>query len=543
MRTTLFSAMLLGAIGCASTEPTDAPPTLEITSPDRGTVSEGEEVTVTGKVADDLPGVRVKINDTEVTPNADGTFSAKVAIRSGISILEAKALDSTGHETRDVRAVLGGKLVPSDGTRAVQVGAQLGSDALATIGGAIAANVEAMDLTAATASMNPVYNNTGCLGARLDITNVAVGSVDVALVPQAGSLDVGIEVADVEITLDAPFKVACIGGSTTITVTVAAARIEGDLALAVASGKLLTTLPTAAVTLEGFDVDVGRVPDAIVGLLEGRARAAAIDALEKVIKDKVPPMANAQLAGLLAKPYVGDVLGRPTTISAIPTAASVTPDGVFLAVDTKLVVAGGEDGMYVSSPSPIAGAMTAGPNLGVAIADDAVNQLFAGLWAASALDQRLELSGAGALGNLLDADTASVGIELKLPPMVSADGDELELVIGDVVITARDAAGTELQQLALSVRSSLFAGVDPHGAIKLTVGEADVHAQVLTQSDDRILDDKQLEDIVESAWKVVGSQADKALAHLPMPALYGVTATAPSVEGRGGYVVAGLTLE
>ena len=111
----------------------------------------------------------------------------------------------------------------------------------------------------------------------------------------------------------------------------------------------------------------------------------------------------------------------------------------------------------------------------------------------------------------------------------------------------RDAAVTELEEdgkaRAQCLSGDERAGVDPHGAVQITVGQADVKAQILMQSDDRILDDKQLEGIVKGAWNVVGSQADKALAGLPMPQLYGVTASDPIVEGHGGYVVAGLTLE
>lgn len=416
MRAITVATLLGGLFGCSAQDGADAPPRLEITSPARGTQTDGQAVEVTGVVTDDHGGVKVRINGTEITPAADGTFTATVPVTAGISILETHAIDSANHDVRDVRAVLAGTLAASDGTHAAPVGARVGAQALTKLGEAIGATAKAIDFTAAGQAMNPVYNNTGCLGAKLDITTITLSDVGVALAPKAGALTTNVTLDNVEVKLHANFKVACIGGSTNITIKSTHAHLDGDLGLAVTGGKIVTSLGSPAVTLGGFSIDIGGVPGAIESLLKGEARKAAESALTKVIRDRVPPMANSALAGLTGKPLATDLLGHATTFAVSPSTAELSPQGLFVAFDTKVKVAGGEGGMFLTVRTPMSASLMPGAGLGVAIADDAVNQLFAGLWAAGAIDQTISLDKLAVLGALLDDDARSLTLGLSLPP-------------------------------------------------------------------------------------------------------------------------------
>jgi len=121
-----------------------------------------------------------------------------------------------------------------------------------------------------------------------------------------------------------------------------------------------------------------------------------------------------------------------------------------------------------------------------------------------------------------------------------------ELVaVGDLMISVKDESGAEIQQLALSLRTTLSAAPAQGGGISLTVGTPELFAQVLAQSDvvDRPLTDEQVEGIVGGAWGLVGGQADAALANLPMPAIAGIQLGTPTIEGRAGYVFADVPLQ
>ena len=538
------SIAAIAAIGCSSATEDgtdDLPPTIEITSPQRGTMSDSGEVTVTGFARDDGGSVRVTLQGQSVPVGTDGAFTATLTVEPGITVLETAAVDSGGKTTRDVRAVMAGDVAPSDGSVAAPLGARLSPAALATVASSVANAAKAIDFTAAAKAMNPVYNNTGCLGARIDITSVTLSNITASMVPKAGALDTTVNVSNLVVKLNANYKVACIGGSTTITARATTARVRDDITAQISSNKIATALPSPTVTLEGFSVDVGGVPGAIESLLRDQARKAAESRLASIIQARVPALANAQLAGLIAKPVQATLLGHPTQISVVPSQVELASTGMFVAVDSSLVVTGGEGGSYVSTPMPITSDLVAkADTLGVAIADDVVNQLFAGLWAAGAFDISLAEDKVGVIATLIDDDVATLEISMALPPTMRTAGSGLELTIGDLMLTAKDAAGVPVQTFALSLTTTLVAGPSGDNRLVLTTTTPVVKAQVLSQDATRVenpLDAMELEGIITGVWGVVGGMADDALSKLPMPVIAGIQLGAPTVQGDAGYVV------
>jgi len=405
----------------------------------------------------------------------------------------------------------------------------------------VAGTANTLDLNAAAMAMNPVYDNGGCLGAKINITQVSLGNLGVGLVPGAGLLATDVTVPDVYVRMSANFKVACIGGSTTITVRASRAQIHGDLGLAVNGGRITTSLPAAAVNLEGFSIDIGGVPGAIESLLKGQARDAVEKLLVNQIKAQVPPMADNALAGLIARPVTTSLMGHDTTITVAPSSISITPAELFVGVSTSVRVTGGEGGSFMTTNAPLSAAtMGSTQGLGIAVDDDIANQLFAGLWAADALDQTISLDAIPALGALLDDDAASLGLELSLPPTVSTDSGELVLAIGDALLSVKDSSGAEIQSIALSLSTSLEASPTQAGKVMFTVGTPTLYAQVLSSSAavDDPLTDEQLEGIIGGAWGLIGVKLDDTLGNMPMPSIAGIQLGAPSVRATTGFVLA-----
>lgn len=539
-----LATALLGVVAACASDGTDpsiptAPPTLELTSPARATFANGDTIVVTGTVTG-AKGTRLTVDGVEVDVGASGAFSTTVSVAAGIAILETRAFDTAGQEVRDVRAILAGATAPTDGSVGAPIGARAGVAAINSIASALATAAEQIDFTAAAQALNPVYNNTGCLGARIDITSVSVANIDAALAPKTGQLTADVALDNVVVRLHANFKVACVGGSTDITVRSTKARVHGDLGVAVRSGKLDTSLAGVTVALDGFSVDVGGVPSQIENLLKDQARDAAVNALSSAIRDRVPPLADTALAKLVAKPIATSILGRATAFSIEPASVALTPSGLFVAVDTAVTVDGGEGGVYAASPAPIGPSLLNSRGIGLAISDDGANQLFAGLWAAGAFDLALPIEDVGPLAILLDDDARTIEVSLALPPTLSTDAG-VQLSVGELTVTTRDAAGAEVQRLALALRTSVSAQPSD-GKLALTLGEPEVRAQVLVQSAavERLLTGEQIEGIVTSVWGLVGTAVSDALGKLPMPSLAGFQLGAPTIEGRDGFVIADL---
>jgi hypothetical protein len=544
MMRVLATVLLVAA--CSASGSNDTPPTLEVTSPARGTLADADTVTVTGRAVDTEGPVKVTVAGIAVTPAADGTFTATVPVTPGVALIETHAIDSAGNDVRDVRAVLAGTLDPTDGTAKGQVGARAGITALRAVGDAIGTSAKAIDYTAAAQALNPVYDNGGCLGAKINITSITLTNVGVALVPKTDLLGTDVTIDNLVVKLAANYKVACIGGSTTITVRATKTKIHGDLGLRIATGAIATSLPTTTVSFEGFSVDIGGVPGAIEDLLRGQARSGVEKALTSAIKSKVPPIADKALAGLVAKPLTTALLDHDLAIAVTPTQVSITPTELFVAVDSTLKVTGGEGGTFLTTPTTLtASTMSASQGLGIALDDDIVNQLFAGLWAADAFDKSIAIDSVPALGALLDDDARTVDLKLSLPPTASTDTGELQLALGDLIVTVRDEAGAEVQSMALSITTTLAAEPSQSGRVILTVGAPTVYATMLAQSAavEEPLTDDQVEALVTAVWGVIGVKADDALSKLPMPTIGGVTLGAPTITTSTGFVLADMTVQ
>lgn len=524
---------------CAASD--DSPPTLELQTPERGTLVQGTAVIVTGVATDDAPErLTVTVNGVAAPVAPDGSFSATIEAPPGITIVETLVTDGGGNQVRDVRAVLGGTLAPADGAVADAVGVHIGPDGFTALGQVIGTTVEGMDLTAAVAARNPVFVDDGCLGAVVDVTRVAVTGVDVALVPGPAIVTTGVTITGLEVDLDVDYEVACVGGNADIQVTADAVRIGGNLGLDVLDGDLRSSLRDATVTIEGFDMEAGGLTGAVVDLLQGRIDDAIADALVDVLQNEVPALADDALADLTTKAYTVSALDRELAVRVAPTDVDLEATGAFVAVDASIRVAGGEGGAYLSTPSPVSAAIMDEPRgLGLAVADDLLNQLFGGLWGSGALDLSMPLEQGNPLGLLLDAQTRSIDVEMALPPTVSSgDGGDLHVAIGDLVLRCRDEAGEELSRIAISMKTTIGAeSID--GAMKLRLGPPQVWAQVIWQSDrlEHPMDGRQVEGLVTAVWDLIGPMADQALAGVPLPSVAGVTVRDPSFASASGFLV------
>ncbi|MCX5744655.1 MAG: hypothetical protein NT062_19375 [Proteobacteria bacterium] len=509
--------------------PVDLAPELAIVQPERGRFVDGEPLVVAGRARDDA-AVRVTVNGAAVTTAPDGSFTTTLRLPAGLATIETHAIDATGHDVRDVRSVLVGPFASSDGARA-PIAVRLGHGGLATLGQALGAAARSFDVTAAARAHNPVFENGGCLGARADVADVAIGKLEVALAARPGAIAMTIGVDDLVARFAVSYEVACLSGSTTVTVRTSA-LITSDLAATIRDRRVRTTLSNTRVTLDTLQLELGGVPGPIEDLLRRAITGGVEHALQTIVATRVPPIADAQLAALLA-PAAVSVLGHAVTVDVVPRRFDVTTTGVTVVAEAALVVASAQ-GRYVARPTSLpAASPPAAADAWIAV--DAIDQLLAGLWAAHAFDRTIALDELGMIGTLLKGRLHTVDVAFSLPPTLRADAG-LELAIGDLILTARDAAGAELQRFAISLRSALTIG--PTHA--LATNEPTVLVQQLG-GEAGPLDAAVVELIARGVWSRAAAAVDESLAQIAVPALGPVRVRA--VTGQDDFVVLDVAAE
>lgn len=512
--------------------PGDVEPTLEIETPTRGTFVDDGTVIVRGRVRDDGI-VKVRVNQTQVAVDPDGSFATTLSLPRGLAILETHAIDATGHDVRDVRAVLVGPFATAGGP-AAWIGARLGRRGVAAFGKALAVTAKAIDWKRAAQALNPIYDDPGCLGARVDIAEVTVGNIEIALAPKDNAIETIVRVDKVEVKLDVNYQVACFAGSSSMSVRTRA-RVQTEIAARVGAGQIRTAFRKPDVSLDDFQLEM-RVPGPIASVLRKVTRPAVEVALAQLIQTRLAPIVDSQLTMLLARPALPQVLGRDLDLVVAPTAIEITPRGILMTADSTLTVNGSRNARYVATRGT--GTLGDGEAVGFASAG-AANQLLSGLWAAHAFDRTLPRDKLGPLAMLLDERVATVELAIALPPTIHVD-PALELAIGDLLITARDAAGAEVQRFAVSLRTGL--AIKP-GA-KLGTTEPTVYAQLLAQNGSlaRPLDAAGIEGIVRGVWSLVAGNIDEALGEIWIPGLAeGVELK--SLSGRDGAIVLDLVVK
>ena len=537
-------SLLAVPLALAACHPGDeVDPTLVVTSPERGTMAGTEAVTVAGEVGDDAGAVRVTVNGLAAEVAADGSFALTFAVAPGIEVIETIAEDEAGNQARDVRAVLAGPLAPTADTVADAFATRIGPDAFTVMAGVAATTIEHLDLAALLGGDGPLLDVGGsCVGAEVTLLDVAMADVAMAMAPVDGAIDASVIVTDLEIKLRADYRVSC-NAPHVAPITIRASRVSLDaaLGLAIAEGDLASSIAGLDLGLEGLDLESEGLPGEIFDLLEGAVEELAPQIMEAMMVETMPEVIDGLLADMTAAGWKIPVLGRDVDIEVAPRAVELTAAGALIALDAGLHVEGDAGGRFLSTPEPAAVALAGDTRgLAVAISDDVVNQAFAGMWAAGALDLDLPIERGDPLGLLIGADTRRLVVRWSLPPTATvADGGALRLAVGDLMIRCEDEAGAEMTTIAVSFATTVGAEVGSGGVVSLALGEPEVLAHVVAQSDrlERPITGENIEVLVHALFDVLAPEANQALAALPIPSVAGVEMVEPAVVARDGFVV------
>jgi hypothetical protein len=514
-------------------------PTIHITTPARGSFAgDVQTVTVTGTATDDHAVVSVTVNDVPATLAADGTWTAVVPVVAGTNLLHAVAKDASNNAGKATRAVVAGPMVPIGTKVPNALTATLSAQTFAAIAKMAQNFMTTGDLESIVAPHNPVLDlNQGhtCLYAKASITSMSIGGANVSLVPQTGAIALDVELDNLSIGMHIEYAVACISGSTDITVSASHVSVSGDLTMGVTNGAFDIALANPNVTITGFDLQ-GGLPGAILDLLNLDSALGSI--LGWAIEKFVVPMLDNALAGLNSAKTI-DVLGTPVDVLVSPSNITVSSDGAIIELDTSLR-AHGDSGApgFVSVPNQVP-AMDLSHGFQLAVAANAANEFFTSLWAAKGLDKTIMLNAGsyGDVGKLFD----SVEIAAAVPPYVDASGHGLVLTIGDLMATFKsgEIIATEV---AINAQVDLVVTNDPMtGALKLDVGMPTTYVDVLDASDGvsgaNQLSSAQFDAIASFAMGRIIAVGSGSVGAIPLPTIAGVSVTNLTVGEQTGYVV------
>ena len=523
------------AAACADNGPPPPPPVLKVVSPVRGTIQSGlADVEVRGNVIasaeTELAVASVEVNGVPAQVAVDGSFTARVPVGAGATMLHTIAKDVDGNEAKDTRTIQAGNLLPVDSMIQDGITAALSDDALAAIGTMAGNLLTTADLGSMVTPMNPVVDSgdgPDCLFAQANVQDVNLADANITLVPYQGGLMFSAEVIDLDVPFDARWAVACLDGSTHGNIRASRVYISGNLDMSVVNDKMEVHLVNPNVQLSGFDIDASGLTGTVIDMLNLDSAMGWI--LPMAVEKFMGPMMNDAIGGLaMAGPLQLTVGGAQLEMEVHPAAIEFTPAGGKLRLDTRFHVIGSEavpGFIYTENGQP-----TMEPDNGfqIAMADDAANQLMTGFWAVGAMNMTIPHK-AGQFDTLIT--------EARLPPMISATGADgtMKLIVGDMMVTLV-AEGVEEAKLAYNVEVAM--AIDSTGQyMKIALQPPTIYITTTDEIPNTTnFSDEDLANVHEFIIEQMMGQITPLLGAIPLPSFGGVQLSDLDINGRNGYV-------
>lgn len=540
-----LAGLALVAAACTDDRPIpQLPPELKVTSPIRGTMQEGlSTVEVTGTVAPNADtGVavaQVEVNGVAATVDADGGFRAQVPLRSGANMIHTVATATDGATQSDTRAVVTGDMQPLRTPVDNALSAGLSKQAFVRLGTFAGDQIAAANLSALMMPMNPVVAKglsngaEDCLYGKVSVKpGLDLRDANIQFTPTTTGLTLDASLDGVYAPLHARYAAACLDGDTDIVIRATQIRIRGNLGITVGGGRVNVTLQNPQITMTGFDLQASGLPGAVLDLLDLDQEIGNI--MAKATEKFVGPMVEKAIAGVKVGEQHLNLLGKDLGITIAPVAVHFDPSGADIVLDTSMVVGAAPlstSYVYTDNQVPPTRLNT---GVEIALADDAINQVMAGFWAAGALEQTVPYD--LGLAN-------SVVLHATLPPVVSAGADgALHLTVGDLIATMQKD-GVPVTSLAINVEVALKAepaAFDPT-VVKLSLGLPTITTDVIQDSTG--LDQASLARLMPAMVQLQLDGFAPILGAIPLPAVAGIRPVDVRIGGKTGYITVAAGLQ
>ena len=479
--------LVLTLLGCAE-DPFDfgswSEPSLKITSPEIGAMTEEGEVEVVGKVRNlDY----VEINGVEAEVSSFGRFTAVVPMEHGINVIEAYGWRDDDLDTDfDRRAVIAGTFaVPEEPVpEGLMLRANQGALDMLMLG--VQSQIDPDQITSTAMNMNPVFNqNSLFVDAKAVIERINIGKPKIRAYPSAEALEIETRVPHFFVRVRSWGNV--LGHPYDVGATVESEEIVLGLgfALGAENGNLDVDMAYVDLDLIGFDFDVSFIPDLVEDLLMvDRVQEKAEQALEKVLMKALDPAIDDALASLDLS-FSTQLQGQKLDVDVDFADAWSDADGIAIVTDvyTEMpqVLPGDYPG-YLLTRSEGYPMPSTKSSVAVSVSDNLVNNLMFQVWRAGLIDLHMSTEDgtlSPEMAGKLKADQASMSIRSALPPVITQDQGRLAIQIGEFDVGI-DTPGGELgdtMNLALALQLDM-APRTQNGWLELGLGDPEMAMMV-----------------------------------------------------------------
>jgi hypothetical protein len=520
----------LAVVGCKKDEP--AP--LTTTDDDEPTSGELAIDILEPTAGAHLPVGAVMVQGTQtglsnVTLNGDpieaasGSFARELTLERGINNFEARGEKGTTFRmTR--RAVLAGVFAEPVGAIDDALGVRLNQGGLDAMGGIVGGLLDPAGLTKSLAKANPVYES---FVFDASVRTIDFAPLEMEFAPSQGQMALDVILPDV-------FTV--IGIDTLLDfdleVTADEARIGGVMAIGTdGQGHLTADFSNATVSLEGFDYDTSLIPGDFSfgeGTLEGIVEGVLLDQVEVL----VPELLEEQLSTLDIS-FDLDLLGTPVSIGTAFRSAFVDADGVQLVADLEIDVPAqgtkSAPGFLIGNtdrPTPNTQA-----DMSLALSDDLVNRLLFEVWSGGLVDQTLSTEDGslpldlGAFG----ADTGTLALDAKLPPVLVQKGAVTELQIGELQARLETPGNPNFSYLDLAISAKVPVDLEVvDGNLTVALGTPDL--QFVVRDTDWNLDHSAITQLLEDELPIEALVLALGTISFELPELAGISLENASID-------------
>ncbi len=487
-RTVLLIALTAAAVGCKNGDSAaDSEPGITLTSPVRAAWLAPGDTTATGR-AHRLSGVTV--NGVAATVDEDAAegdnFSAKVTVKPGINLIEARGAEEDGDVHYQRHGVLAGEFAAVEEAVEQGVHIRLNRGGLQAVMGAAGGLINDDEVATSVSAMNPIYSGSYAVTEEstvtfdASVTDLTFDTPVLRALPASHKLVFEADLPNFDVDVFVEGDAFGFSADGTITLSATNVLLTGDLILRATGGRVEADLTEATVELVGFGYDTSLLPDAIDGeFLVDSLRAVLENKVREAMLERIPPILDAQLAGL-ATGTSTEILGYPVDIAADIETVDVDPEGVFastaLTVEVGGITAKEYEGVFWIDPAEPSPSRSA--DVGLAVSDNLMNRVLFEAWRAGVLDQTLSTDD-GSLPPAtllpLKATQGTIVLEALLPPVILENEGQLQAQIGelDVDITTPDG------QLGQHLRVSAFVWADAsleveNGVLHPVLGETKV---------------------------------------------------------------------
>ena len=540
MRKLLIASCLLASAAC-NDSPSDLkdPPVLKVTSPKRSTIqNHAGQLQVTGTVsANEISGEAVEkvlVNNVQASVTADGSFTALIDLKPGATLITTSARDHAGQIAEDTRAIHAGELRPVGTSIDNAITAAMSKTAFAKLSAAAGPMIEALDLGAMLAPMQPMVHSgdeagEDCLFARMYVDGATLSNALISIIPTNAGLSFRAQIDGLDIPGHARYAVACVNGSNTVRVKAQRVVVSGTLVVTPSGNQgFKTSLTGETVTITGLDIQASGIPGSIINLLSLDKIAGYV--ISKAAPLAMEPMMNKALGGL-AGPQTVDVMGKTLTMEVDPSTIEIDASGALITLNTKMMIKGTEGSPgYIFTDNGMPN-MDPGNGFQLGLADDMANMMMAELQQTGLMNLNMPAAG-GTFDN--------TAIAMSLPPMISADpaDGQLKLVLGDMIATFTDH-GAPVAKAAINASIELKVVPASNGyGVALQLGKPTTKVTILDDiaNATRLLD-KDLKLATEGCLGGQIAAVSKLLVNIPLPAVAGLQMRNVSLDSDDGFVM------